>query len=256
MTFEYVEFDDAISRGGLRMVVVGGVPSPWSEAAKCILHVKKLEWVATRLVHGNEALNAWAGQRSGPVLVLDDEAPLSNWKDILLLAERLAPDPSLLPADGNQRSLVLNYSHDICADGGLGWMRRLQLVHDGLQGNSGIPERVAAYLGKKYGYAVEDADTYGGRIADILNSLAERLHTQQKAGSNYYVGNALTALDIYSATAMAMFDPLPPSQCAMDPVMRAAFNSRDSRTGTALDPILVEHRNKLYAKYLELPLQL
>jgi len=36
MTFQYVSVDEAIKRSGVRMVVVGGVPSPWGEAAKGI----------------------------------------------------------------------------------------------------------------------------------------------------------------------------------------------------------------------------
>jgi hypothetical protein len=49
MTFAYVSVEEAIKRGGLRMVVVGGVPSPWGEAAKGILHIKRIEWAAVRL---------------------------------------------------------------------------------------------------------------------------------------------------------------------------------------------------------------
>lgn len=37
MAFQYVSVDEAIRRSGVRMVVVGGVPSPWGEAAKGIL---------------------------------------------------------------------------------------------------------------------------------------------------------------------------------------------------------------------------
>ncbi len=51
MSFQYVGVEDVIKRGGLRMVVVGGVPSPWGEAAKGILHIKGIEWVAVRLVY-------------------------------------------------------------------------------------------------------------------------------------------------------------------------------------------------------------
>jgi hypothetical protein len=40
MTFGYVSVEEATKRGGLRMVVLGGVPSPWGEAAKSILHIK------------------------------------------------------------------------------------------------------------------------------------------------------------------------------------------------------------------------
>jgi glutathione S-transferase len=256
MSVEYVSVEEAIQREGLRMVVVGGVPSLWGEAAKGILYVKQLEWVAVRLVYDSDALKSWAGQRSGPVLVFNDEAPLSNWKEILMLAERLAPTPALLPADERQRALVLDLSRDICGEGGLGWTRRLQLVHSGMQGGSGFPERVAKYLSAKYGYSAEAGEAYSTRVASLLDGLVSRLKTQRDAGSRYYVGSGLTAADIYSATAVAMFGALPAPQCEMDPVMRTAFDTRDASTTAALDPVLFEHRDMIYAQHLELPLSL
>jgi glutathione S-transferase len=256
MAIEYVSPEEAIQRQGLRMVVVSGVPSLWGEAAKGILHVKQLEWAAVRLVYDNEALKSWAGERSGPVLVFNDEAPLTNWKDILMLAERLAPIPALLPADERQRAEVLDLSREICGEGGLGWTRRLQLVHAGLQGGSGFPERVAKYLSAKYGYSAEAGEVYSDRVAKLLRGLVSRLKTQRQSGSRYYVGNDLSAADIYSAAAVAMFSALPQSQCEMDPVMRTAFETRDAPTTAALDPILFEHRDMIYAEHLELPLSL
>jgi hypothetical protein len=86
--------------------------------------------------------------------------------------------------------------------------------------------------------------------------LAARLKAQREAGSRYFIGDALTAVDIYSATCVAMFQPLPPAQCRMDPATRAAFGQRDAQTEAALDPILFEHRDMMYAEYLELPLSL
>jgi hypothetical protein len=53
-----------------------------------------------------------------------------------------------------------------------------------------------------------------------------------------------------------MFGALPPEQCKMDAAMRAAFEMRDAQTESALDPILFEHRDMMYAKHLELPLAL
>src|SRR5216117_1761169 len=97
MPFEYISVEDAIGRKGLRMVVVGKVPSPWGEAAKGFFHIKRIPWSAVRLVYDNEALKSWAGQLSAPVAFYDDETPLSGWAQILTLAERLAPEPNLLP---------------------------------------------------------------------------------------------------------------------------------------------------------------
>src|SRR5262245_53614341 len=155
MPFEYVSVEEAMRRGGLRMVVVGGVPSPWGEAAKGILHIKGLDWVAVRLVYDSEPLKAWAGQRNGPVAVYENERPRPGWAEILLLAERLAPSPSLLPADAAERALVFGLAHEICGEAGLGWSRRLHLIHAGLHNAGGFPEPVAKYLSKKYGRSEE-----------------------------------------------------------------------------------------------------
>jgi hypothetical protein len=230
MTFQYVSVEEAMKRGGLRMVVVGSVPSPWGEAAKGILHIKAIEWAAVRLAYESEPLKEWAGQRSGPVAIYEKERPRAGWAEILLLAERLAPIPSLLPKDPAERALVFGLAHEICGEAGLGWSRRLQLVHAGLQNGDGFPE--------------------------LLRMMAARLKAQHKTGSRYYVGNSLTAVDVYSATFTALFRPLPPEQCQMDGSTRAAFESRDAQTEAALDPTLFEHRDMMYADYLELPLSL
>jgi glutathione S-transferase len=256
MAFQYVSVEDAMKRGGLRMVVVGDVPSPWGEAAKGILHIKGVEWVAVRLAYDSEALKSWAGERSGPIAIYEQERPRSGWAEILLLAQRLAPAPSLLPSDPAERAQVFGLAHEICGEGGLGWSRRLQLVHAGLQKAGGFPERVAKYLGKKYGYSPEIGAASGRRMAELLGMLAARLKAQRKAGSRYYVGDSLSAVDVYSATFTGMFRPLPPEQCKMEPGTRAAFETRDSLTQAALDPILFEHRDMMYAEYLELPLSL
>src|SRR5580693_1096107 len=73
MAFEYVGVQEAIDRGGLRMIVVGGVPSPWGEAAKGILHIKGIDWVAVRLDYDSEPLKNWAGHSNGPVAIYESE---------------------------------------------------------------------------------------------------------------------------------------------------------------------------------------
>lgn len=256
MTFQYVSVEEAIKRPGLRMVVVGDVPSPWGEAAKGILHIKGIEWVAVRLAYDSEPLKQWAGERSGPMVIYNNERPRSGWAEILLLAERLAPTPSLLPKDPAERALVFGLAHEICGEGGLGWSRRLQLVHAGLQNAGGFPERVSKYLGKKYGYSPEAGAAAGARVAELLGMLVARLQAQHRAGSRFYVGNALTALDVYSATFTAMFGPLPPEQCKMEASTRTAFETLDAQTEAALDPILFGHRDMMFETHLELPLSL
>jgi glutathione S-transferase len=256
MPVHYVDFEEAKARDGLRMVVVPGVPSPWGEAAKGILHVKQIPWLAVRLDQRNAALVEWAGERSGPVAIYGDETPRGGWTEILILAERLAEKPALLPSGLSDRALVIGLSHEICGEMGLGWCRRNVGVHAGVSGGGGFPDGVAQYLGDKYGYRESEAELYGRRCIDILGLLAGRLRDQREAGRPFFVGNSLSAVDIYSATFMALFNPLPPEQCPMPEAMRPAFSNMDEATAKALDPILLEHRDRIYDEYLELPLSL
>lgn len=257
MPIKYLHVEEAIPHPGLRMVVVGNVPSPWGEAAKGIFHLKKIDWVAVRLAYDSEPLKQWTkGQLNGPIAYYGEERPRSGWAEILLLAERLAPEPSLLPKDPAERALAFGLAHEILGEGGLCWTRRLQLVHAGLQEKPGFAPPVAKYLARKYGHTTEAGANAGARVADLLHMLAARLKKQRGAGSDYYLGKGLTAVDIYSAAAMALFGPLPHEQCAMKADTRAAFESLDGPTQGALDPILFEHRDRMYARHLELPLSL
>lgn len=256
MPVRFAELEEARSHDGLRMVVVTGVPSPWGEAAKGILHVKQIPWLAVRLDQGSNDMADWTGQRSGPVAIYNDEAPRGGWAEILLLAERLAPKPALLPADADERALAMGLAHEICGEMGLGWCRRNAGVAAGLRGEGGFPAGVAQYLASKYQYRESEAALYGERSIAIAGALAGRLRAQRAAGSRFYLGDSLSAVDIYSATFMALFKALPPEQCPMPDAMRAAFETVDEATEKAFDPILLEHRDFIYEQYLELPLTL
>jgi glutathione S-transferase len=256
MAFQYVTVEEAMSRNGLRMVVLGGVPSPWGEAAKGILHIKGIDWLAVRLVHDSEPLLKWAGQRSAPVAILDEESPRSGWAEILMLAERLVPQPALLAKDPEERALTFGFAHEMLGEQGLAWSRRLQLIHAAMTDGGGFPQPIAKYLGKKYGYRRQAGATFGLRVIELLRMFAARLQAQRARGSSYYLGNSITAVDVYSATCMGLFNPLPPEECSMDDQTRRVFAMLDQPTADALDPILLEHRDKMYAQHLELPLSL
>ena len=86
--------------------------------------------------------------------------------------------------------------------------------------------------------------------------LSSRLKAQHAAGSRYFLGNALSAVDIYAAAAMGLFRPLPQDVCAMDRDTRAAFELREAATEAALDAVLIAHRDMMYSEHLALPLAL
>lgn len=256
MSLRFVSPEEAEKRSGLRMVVVGGVPSPWGEAAKGLFHVKGLDWAAVKLDLADQQLTRWTGSQSAPVVFYDNEAPRSGWADLLLLAERLAPTPALIPADPEDRALMFGLAHEICGEEGLGWARRVQLIDAGLKGAGGFAPPVAQYLAPKYGYSEAAANAAGARVTALLSLFADRLREQEKADSPYYIGSTLTALDVYSATFMAMFGPLAEEHCAIHPALRTAFTTLDPDTKAALDPILLQHRDRIYQEHLKLPMEM
>jgi len=257
VAIQYIDFKEAKAQQGLRLVAVSGIPSPWAEAAKAILHIKEIPFSAVYHDPFNKEMASWVGSGSAPAAIYNEENPVSGWSDILMLAERLSSSPALLPSDPDDRALALQLSHQICGEQGLGWWRRLDSVHKGLTGQpGGFPEPVSQYLASKYGYQKDQVSDYVPNVINILNLLSERLKQQRDKGQKFYVGSSISAVDLYSATFMAYFKPLPQDQCPMLEYIRPVFESLDEPLAEALDPILIEHRDFIYDQYLELPLSL
>src|SRR5574340_1605281 len=105
----YIDVAEARSMSGLRVVLMAGVPSPWGEAIKGVLHVKRIPYVRVRQVLGgtNETLREWTGQTGAPVAVWNDERPRITWIEQLLLAEELRPEPPLIPPVPEVRALLI-----------------------------------------------------------------------------------------------------------------------------------------------------
>ena len=253
---DYVEIREGRKLDGMRLVLTAGVPGPYSEGARALFQVKGIDYVPVRQVPGesDEELQNWTAQTSAPVAVWGDERPRSSWLEILNLAERLAPEPPLIPERSDERVRMFGLLNEVCGDQGFGWQRRLMLLHPALQSGGG--EGVPALLGKKYGYSVEAGQAAPERCVEILRTLSNQLLEQRERGSRFFVGNALSALDLYWATFAAMVEPLPHEQCPMHPGMRAAYALADPVVAKAADPILLEHRDFVYEKYLTLPVDL
>jgi glutathione S-transferase len=96
----YISITAARSAPGLRLACLRGVPSPWTEAAKGVFHVKGLacQYAAQAKDEPDGALAAWAGNVGIPVVAYDGEKLRTGWAEILLLAERLKPEPALIPS--------------------------------------------------------------------------------------------------------------------------------------------------------------
>lgn len=255
----YVSVDAARAAAGLRLVVTSGIPGPWVEAAKGILHVKRLEHVRVHHIAGEEnpEIVAWTGCNNAPIAIFDNEPARAGWADILALAERLEPRPALIPADEGARALMLGLCHALCGEDGFGWNRRLlyfAAAEQALAQANLVSDR-AGFDRMRGKYGAGDVARARGRSLSVLALLADRLRTQQAQGSDYYFGLGLTALDIYSATFMAMLRPLPEEVCPMGPVLRAAYTAEDMETLGVAAPLLA-HRDIIYQRHLELPLRL
>lgn len=251
----YLSPAEIIRHKGLRIVLVQGMPSPWGQAAKTIFEIKGLDYVAAPLTVGgtNDDIVAWCGENSGPIVAWADEKPVHRWLDILHLAERLAPTPSLIPSDASERALMIGLSNEICGELGIGWNRRLQLFAPAMKGGS-PPEGVARMSGK-YGYNESDAELAGARVAGSLRALTTQLKSQRERGSQFFIGDRLSALDIYWASFMNLLAPLPKENCPMPEDWRPAFVATDPQIVEALDPLLVEHRDRIFWAYFRNPME-
>lgn len=255
---ERIDIETARRAGGLRIVTLAYVPSPWGEALKGILHIKQLPHARVSQVFGSptQTLIEWSGQDSFPVLAWNDERPLSRWLDQLNLAERLAPTPRLIPECLDDRILMFGYCNELCGENGIGWTERLRGVHEAVTKPGGDPQGISAYLGKKYGYTPEIGAHAAQRVAAGLNALATRLEQQKSSGSRFFIGDSLSALDVYWAAFSNMLKPLAPELCPMHPRIREMFTTTDPTVVAALKPILIEHRDFIFTNYLELPVDL
>ena len=258
---DWLSLEEAREQRGLRLALTVSVPGPWGEAAKAVFHVKKIPFARVRQEAGqpNDALFAWTGERNAPVAVWDDEPARSSWSDILFLAERLAPRPPLVPSDPRERATMFGLAHEICGQQGFGWSRRLMLLHPLLIAAPDpipAPLEVVARLGARYGYSCSAGEAAPGRVAALLGMLSDVLRAQRARGRPFFVGDALSALDLYWAAFAAMVEPLPAELCPMPEGLRRGYVLADPAVRSAADPILLEHRDLIYREYLELPVRL
>ncbi|NJN51133.1 MAG: glutathione S-transferase family protein [Gammaproteobacteria bacterium] len=177
----------------------------------------------------------------------------TGWAEILILAERLAPTPALIPADAEARVELFGVGHEICGEMGLGWSYRLLMIQASLGHGErpGFPAAVGNYLGQKYGLTPAHVKIAKARVIDILTLLSKRI-----AGHKYLLNDTLSAADIYWATFANLFTPLSKADLPFEGPMRDAYTCTDADILGAISPALRDHQTKIYSKHLELPVPL
>ena len=261
---DWLDVAQAYRLPGLRLVLSAGVPGPWGEAAKGLFFAKRIPYTRVRQMPGeaNAELRAWTGFDNAPQAVYQDEPARTAWPELIFLAERLAPEPALVPPSPAERTQMFGLTHELAGENGLGWSRRLMM----LDGTLSLPASVlpedhpvraqVQALGRKYGYSQPAAQAAPARVAGILRLLSDQLAEQQRRGRRHLVGDRLSALDIYWAAFAAMISPLPEPQCAMPDGMRRVYEISDPALRSACSPELLAHRDFVYREHLELPIQL
>ena len=246
---EYCTVEEAIDAPGLRLVLGPATPGPWGEAAKALFHVKGLPYTAVAKPPEGERVDLlrWTRQTSAPVAMYERERPRSGWSEILFLAERLAPEPRLVPCDPVERLAALGLAFEICGEAGLGWSRRLMILS---------PEAAAEHDSMPWKYGLGDVaavSTAASRVNEVLGLLAGALRSQRARGQRYLVGQGLSAPDLYWATFSNMVAPMSPARCPMPERLREIYDRSES-LGIEVDPVLIEHRDFIFEEHLSLPM--
>jgi glutathione S-transferase len=252
-SLDYQPIDEVVQPNGLRIVLLRGYPSPWGQAAKAMIEYKDLSYTkgVLQTASNNPEVVAWSGVNSAPVVAWNDEPPLNRWNDILMLLERLVPERSLIPEATEDQIRLYGIAHAICGEMGFGWNRRLHLMHWGVKqgGSPGV-------IGEKYGYNTRDAELADARSIKFMQYLASVLRAQADLGSEYIVGDSVTAVDFYWAAFSNLAAIQPPEICPLDSSIRPMFENTSSEVTAAIDPILLVHRNRIMENYFRLPMEL
>jgi glutathione S-transferase len=251
----YIDIETAKTAPGLRLVLTRVPGAPWTEAAKAVFDVKNIPYAHVAQVPGrtDDALRQWTGIANALIAVYREERPRDGWHEILLLAERLMPEPRLIPADPRERATMLGLTGELMSEDGLIWNRRLIMIEIGLREKSFMTEFVRL-RGRDFGWSPEAAQRAQGRIIEVLKLFSEQLARQRAAGYRYMMGASLTALDLYWACACAIMQPLPPEHAAMPDALRQSYSTYPEAIRDALDPALLAHRDFIYREHLTLPL--
>jgi len=243
---------------GLRIAPVrAGLPSPWSEFCRALFHVKKLPFAlisARDPKTGLTAFKAATGHDTLPVVLWNQERPRASWIEQLALAERLQPEPPLLPHTPSERARVSGFLAELCTEGGFGWCRRLlmieRLLHDSHYGDR--ERAIGQYLAAKYGYYGASIPEAQQRCEEVVAAFAQLAPVDQP----YLAGSVLTALDLGWAAFASLIRPLPESVCSMSPLWRDLYAWTPTAAAPEAVEVLLARRDRVYHDWLELPIVL
>ncbi len=184
-------------------------------------------------------------QTSLPTMLHDKERPRNVWIEQLALAEQIgaADSPALIPDNFELQVEMFGLCAVVLAEDGIIWNMRIL---------------IDSPLGRKYGYSKEASSAAPGKIAEVITLIDNRLEAQEKRGSRYLVGDALTAADIYWATMSMTVLPTPPEIMPRTQQNKGMFiffdgNSKIPVIEEALTKRIEDHQRFILKTYCETP---
>ena len=247
--------ESASMEKGTRVTFVPGVQAMFSEALKNLCYVKKVP--LTRVLHPimgvdektqedrQAKLYELTSQTSLPTMFYDDERPRNVWIEQLALAERIGTkdSPKLIPDNFELRVDMFGLCAIILGEDGLTWNMRIL---------------IDTPLAQKYGYSEEASSSAPKKISEVITLIDRRLEAQEKKGSRYLVGDALTAVDIYWATMSMTILPvpleiMPKTKQNQGMLMYFAANSEIPEIANALTERIKDHQQYILTTYCETP---
>ena len=251
---QYLPVIDIQAMSGLRIVTCVNTPSPWSLAARALFDYKQLPYQLGKqfIADENPDLKAWTGQNSAPVVAYRlsryQEKIATTAEAITLLAERLEPQRPLIPSDPYQRAWMFGLLQAIAGEDGFGWNRRLMSLS--LADVDGLPDNIRN-MALKYDYSDSLAAVAEQRVAEIMQLFSNTLAKQQARGSDFLVGDALTALDLYFAIFIGiMYRPLSDEFLPIPSAMRAGYELPSKLLDAAIQPNIYVHRDRIFQQFL------
>jgi glutathione S-transferase len=256
---DHVDVATARSAPGVRIVVSGLVPSPWSEAAKGVFRIANVPVLAVRRGRDAAEITAWTGVDNVPVVFHGAEPARTGWAAITTLAARLAGPDAVIPEDLAARVEAIGLLHEIAGEDGIGWNARLAMIDASItsEGKRGFPLPVGQYLARRYGYTPGAAARGRARIEGQLHALRDRLRAQLALGHAYLGGARVSALDVYLATFLTPLSDITPDDCPqLEPVLRQAFGCAHEAFGALVPAELWAHRTLMFQRHLAWPITL
>jgi len=248
---DYLSVEEAQEQSGLRLVLTAGGPGPFSEAAKALFRHHNVEFLPVRQVGGrdNPELVAWTRHRNAPVALYNDEAPRVRWLEILDLAERLGSGPSLFPKTIDDRIKMVGLINEIAGENSLIWNARILMLHQTVLAVGEEKARRNPML-QDYLYDQDSVEPAKERVLSVINYLTDLVKASK---SGYLVGEEFTAADIYYAYVSNVLRPQAHDINPMPDGLRGSYELLENLLGE-FDSALIEFRDNIFEKHLQLPL--